>query len=469
MIRIFLPLVLILLLSPRVLWAGAEEDANRLFVLSVQMYRASTGEIDAARRVDLLTAAREKLDKVTRNFRNTRIARELAKGEPIGNFAVGNLERDLQVAEKLLPGSGAHGLCPREFSSECLIDWALGIGRGIETADTREWVLEYMARALARTGRVSYATDLANFEIRSTLYQGAALALIATVLANDGNISDALELAGDIENADYRSRALGGISVAQANFGRFDEALDLLSRIEKSKGRDHATGRIAVAFAQKARFEKALDMAGAIDTESIAAWTLGDIALELTKAGKEEMAATIFEKARGLALRAAATGGGTSGLIEVVASLADSGLFPDAVILAQEIENEFTALWALMEIADAHARANRFDEARRVLPTARGNFFQARGLANIAKLQHLAGLRNKAAATFKQSLEYARGEEKTRLRGWVLGEIAAALVVAGREADANRIFTEALIVLQTNKSKLKRAMSLVDVLAALAP
>lgn len=308
MIRVFLPLVLILLLSPWVAWAGAEEDANRLFVQSVGMYRASTGEFDTARRVDLLKAARAKLGQVAGNFRNTRIARELASGKPVGDFAVGNVERDLEIAEKLLPGSGAHGLCPKDFSTDCLVKWALDISRGIETADTREWVLEYAARALARTGRVSRAIDLANIEISSTLYRGAALALIATELAKDGRISEALELTGKIENADYRSRALGGISITQANAGRFEEALDLLSRTEEGGPRDHAAGRIAVAYAQDGRFQMALDMAGAVKNRSVAAWTLGDIALELTKAGKGEQAAEIFGEARGLALRTADEG-----------------------------------------------------------------------------------------------------------------------------------------------------------------
>ena len=51
----------------------------------------------------------------------------------------------------------------------------------------------------------------------------------------------------------------------------------------------------------------------------------------------------------------------------------------------------------------------------------------------------------------------------------MLGEIAAALVLAGREPEANTVFAEALIVLEADNFELKRALSLVDVLAALAP
>jgi len=105
-----------------------------------------------------------------------------------------------------------------------------------------------------------------------------ALARIAVVQAELGEIGPALQIAMSIKNNLSRDGALAGIARAQAKAGNVEEAVQTIANQDYPSG-DSAFREIAVAQAESGDVETALQTADAIERESTRAVTLRDVAV----------------------------------------------------------------------------------------------------------------------------------------------------------------------------------------------
>jgi tetratricopeptide (TPR) repeat protein len=101
-----------------------------------------------------------------------------------------------------------------------------------------------------------------------------------------GTLSQALELAQQVENAIAKANTLNDIASAYVRAGKTSQALEIAQQIEHAATKQYLLREIAMALSTSGGFEQALDVAQQIEPGTIKAITLSGIALAEVDAEK---------------------------------------------------------------------------------------------------------------------------------------------------------------------------------------
>lgn len=132
-----------------------------------------------------------------------------------------------------------------------LIDAVLGARELARTGPSGSANLHNLVSAFARLDEVDEAVATID-ELEDAQERASALSNLASLLALNGDIDRAMEIATELQSSSSNSylvgNSLGAIAAAHATEGNVDEALDLVKRIEDPGIRATALARIAVSL-----------------------------------------------------------------------------------------------------------------------------------------------------------------------------------------------------------------------------
>lgn len=187
------------------------------------------------------------------------------------------------------------------------------LARALYAAGQQERAAEMVAEARAQAGRI-YSVPM----------RAAALASLSTDLAEAGRLPEAEEVAKECGDHNDRARALSAIGQALAKAGRFEDALERALMIRQNRNPVERSAAIARVVAAAA-------VAGKVPS--------------------------------GVAIMTAATGNPRDQLA-VVEGFAGAGRAETASAAAGEIKDADSIAWAWWHVAQAFARARKFEQAR---------------------------------------------------------------------------------------------------------
>jgi hypothetical protein len=280
-----------------------------------------------------------------------------------------------------------------------------------------------LLRVARRTigGLPSQARRLARMFIRSS-YRVAVLEKLVDEHACAGDVTTAIELAAEIEEAHGQGRALGTVVRFLARSERFAEALDLARGIEPTFACDSALADIATSLAMAGRFDEATSINRRLSPPA-REHNSSRIAAGLACAGRVddalEIAATLDGDERDHVLE------------HVVRAYVEDGRSAEALAAARAIEFRDAHTRALMLVAAHRIRTGRIGEAWALADDPA--FHIARDDILYAMSTTDAGTRPYAAV-----VALATMIADPNIRGAAQGAIAEALAEAGRYIEALR-------------------------------
>jgi len=190
-----------------------------------------------------------------------------------------------------------------------LVDSAYSLCKMIGESRLRARALAKVAGALANVGLTDRAREAADaaedagWQIDARLWRAEALAEVAATLANSGLVSWALRLSKRIEEGRSQSYALYAVVDGLLNDGNICDAKELVGQIDNSRLRALGQVRIAAALASGGFVEQARVMFHCAE-ESVSRddgfgwrqWVLVDVAKELFRAGVIERGSIMVER-----------------------------------------------------------------------------------------------------------------------------------------------------------------------------
>ena len=190
-----------------------------------------------------------------------------------------------------------------------LVDSAYSLCKMIGESRLRARALAKVAGALANVGLTDRAREAADaaedagWQIDARLWRAEALAEVAATLANSGLVSWALRLSKRIEEGRSQSYALYAVVDGLLNDGNICDAKELVGQIDNSRLRALGQVKIAAAlasggFVEQARvmFDCAEESVSRDDGFGWRQWVLVDVAKELFRAGVIERGSIMVER-----------------------------------------------------------------------------------------------------------------------------------------------------------------------------
>lgn len=366
--------------------------------------------------------------------------------------------------------------------------------------------LQRMAVALARMERFSVACALAELITEDGVRRGHALQQIAVAQADAGLFEDAHATAHRIEYFWSRGGALREVAIKLAATGSDEDALSIAKEIEDFDHRLRCFLGMAKFFELEGRtspsetaygqaFATAWSRACAYDR----GWSLAEVGLELTRAGRLDQARRAFDESQtairaiehewnrdvafGHLARSTAAAGQhaeafqvahqiqnhahrTKTLTEVVTSLAEAGHFtealatswsvlclheiaaacanaghfPEAVEIAERIEDSWRRSIALSSVARSLCSAGDLCQARELILQITSPQWKAKALVRLAAAMARAGSAAQSEVVYMEACETAMSIDAAGSnRSDTLSELAAALTEAGYLERARQV------------------------------
>jgi tetratricopeptide (TPR) repeat protein len=474
--------------------------------------------------------AKRFLDEVRKRWEGANLAELGVWQGEMAAFLLGELEQiegAIEVAGLVLDDK-SKGKLATSWASKELFDQALKVAEGIEIWVWRADALREIAGEMAKAGMVERAKEVFDqaLEVAEGIWirewRANALREIAGEMARAGMFERALEVAEGIGMWEWRVMALGEIAGEMAKAGMverakevFDQALKSAERIEDAWWRANALGEIAEGMAKagmveraKEVFDQALKVAEGIKDTEDQANALSAIAAEMAKAGMLDQALEVVERAveglvegldvreqvealvgiaegmakAGMAERAKevfkqaeqvlkAAGGdvgiwGEEALMTIVGGIARTGMFDQALKVAEGIKRAGVRAEALSAIAEGMAKVGMIDWAKEVfeqaLKVAEGiKGARAEALREITEEMAKAGM-------FDQASQVAEGIEDAENRARALREIAGEMAKAGMVERAKEVLDQALKVAERIEDAQDRAMALREIAVEMA-
>ena len=222
----------------------------------------------------------------------------------------------VEWAQKILELSDFSSICS-DFQVDAvvalldvgLVDSAYSLCKTIGESRLRARALAKVAGALANVGLTDRAREAADaaedagWQIDARLWRAEALAEVAATLANSGLVSWALRLSKRIEESRSQSYALYAVVNGLLNDGNICDAKELVGQIDNSRLRALGQVKIAAAlasggFVEQARvmFDCAEESVSRDDRFGWRQWVLVDVAKELFRAGVIERGSIMVER-----------------------------------------------------------------------------------------------------------------------------------------------------------------------------
>ncbi len=345
--------------------------------------------------------------------------------------AQGETERGLQIAQSL----------EREQDKAVLLAEAGAVEEALQIAETLEGrekteILASITTALARTGKLDQALDLAN-SIQKNYFQGFAFWNIVKHLIEVEQWEQALEVAQVVqdnynqENADAEFsssshlQAFFEIAVALTDTGKLEQALQVTELIDDEfKGfKAPVLGSIALEFAKEGKFEQALEIVRGTESN----YDDSQIGIELAKAGKLRSARQIAESLQEDYSK-------TEVLSVIAIQLTNSGKLAEAIQIAQSPKDERNQGLIFGSIAKVLARAGQLDEA-----------LQLTQQAPISEKNEITGkvAEGLIVNNFDGAVNIFQSLEDNPRKYWIARNMAVALAVDG-QVDKALYFSESL-------------------------
>ena len=197
-----------------------------------------------------------------------------------------------------------------------LVDSAYSLCKTIGESRLRARALAKVAGALANVGltdrarEVADAAEDAGWQIDARLWRAEALAEVAVTLANSGLVSWALRLSKRIEEGRSQSYALYAVVNGLVNDGNICDAKEVVGQIDNSRLRALSQVKIATALASggfveqaQVMFDCAEESVSRGDGFGLRQWVLVDVAKELFRAGVIERGSIMVERIHDPSLR----------------------------------------------------------------------------------------------------------------------------------------------------------------------
>ena len=187
------------------------------------------------------------------------------------------------------------------------IDQAENIARTITDPDLQAWALSSLVRVLVEAGRTDRAKQLATTidtltrTITGALRRTPALSYLAQALAHTGRIVQAENIARTITRPDTRSETLAALAHAAAQAGHIDRAESIARAIPHPYWQAETLTELVRTLAQAGRTDRAHHLATTITDPLWKTEALSALARSLAEAGHRDEAARIATTAERLA------------------------------------------------------------------------------------------------------------------------------------------------------------------------
>lgn len=329
-------------------------------------------------------------------------------------------------------------------------DQALGIAQAI---DDPTWVpraligvAEHCAEAKEADKAAEILTQALQVaeKIEDADTRASAHSVIAGTYSEAGLVEQAVQLANAAERPAQKRDALTRIAICCAEKGQSDQALKVAEMIPSGPEKDFAARRIAQSLAIEGKCDRALEVAETIQQGHPKAIALMAIAHKYIEFDEKEKAEEVLSNA----LQAAKSIRGEyeierDVLIELIAQLyAQAGYYDRALEIADPIEVH-DRVWAFLRIASACAKAGLTDRACEIIPKAIAaaeerllRYLCARVCARAGQVYAEAGQPDKARETLSRALRHATQADTPSEKASVIGEIAELTVEAGLIGEA---------------------------------
>jgi len=297
------------------------------------------------------------------------------------------------------------------------------------------------------------------------------LSFLASLLAQTGQVEEALQVARAIEEPDEKARALSRVASSLAQTGRpeeagaiLEEAFEVARTIREPWEQAKALSSVASSLAQMGQLEEALEVARTIEKPDEKAEALSSITSYLAQMGQIKKAGATIEEALQVAMAIEQPSEKAEALPSIASSLAQAGQPEEALEVARTIEEPWHKVRALSSIASAFAQAGRLDEAIDVAGAIEWPFWKAKAFPSIASALAQTGQVEKARAVLKEALQIVRTTEGPKAEA--LSSIASSLAQVGQVEEARAILKEALQTARTIEGP--EAKALASIASALA-
>lgn len=469
--------------------ANEEQDAARLLAEAERLFKEfdDANEMAPRRRAEILNGVLARLDEIVEQYPGSRLAVELVSGQ-IVSYSINPpaIKQDLRVLAAVKAArpdfDSSWKKCRRAPTTECLLDRALVLGRGLGRNFQRRFYMSEIIATLALSGhdghaRKAYAEVL--IDVLSTEHhrirdiQGVrvvrelgragwvregrllaskiiereerdeAMAHVAGAIAKAGQHDEAIETALTIQDENTRAEALTLISTALTETGKPDEAEKALAQaISLAVGsteryeREVVMIQIAGALVAAGRVDDALRHLENVGDLKTRAYLLWDIATIQANKGQFADADESVELIQETTIRNLA-------MIEVIEVLAESGRYTDAFGKLTANSEDFDPVDVTISHARIEAIGGNFGEALKISKKIEHDLRRVNVLLFVSEAMRGAGQVAEANTILADALDTTRNSDDDAAVIVALSHVAAAFADAGRVEEANAIFAEA--------------------------
>jgi len=326
---------------------------------------------------------------------------------------LGKINRAVAAAQSKADGltrSGALATVCSALARTGFVDWAEELALTITDEDRQADELSQIAQIVAYSGDVDRAVTIAStitdvarpWRSFAEINQAQALIAIANTVARNGDIDRAITMAHTIVDDSYRADALQAIAQTVALSGEIDRAETIASTITK-------------------RFQKARALA-----------TIGPI---IAQTGDLQHGTELIDRAERLA-NAEGNSWAVAAIAEAAAKIGD---IDRAETIAHAISDDSHQANALSTVVEIVARTGDIDQARKIAQTIREGSYRARALSGIANVVAGVGDVDRAEAI---ALTITDGRRRAEALGLIAKTVARSGDIDRAECVANTIPAE---------------------------
>ncbi len=311
-------------------------------------------------------------------------------------------------------------------------DRALEVSQIID--ESLRWrALGDIAIELAAAGKVKQSLTLVESVDQ---YQDELLSVIASKLAETGQIDAALELSEKRNDGEYQTNILGGVAVGLASNGELSRALEIVEGIEDESVKVSVMGQIAYDLVEAEKFAQGMEITQTLHKSASKtnskAFALQRIAIALATAKQFDSALEVVEMLNFESEdeNPIAISGLRSSVLRIIAtSQAEAGNIDEALKMAEPIPIGDR----ILVINEVNRSLIKSGETNRAIELAQSldQVYIESALGNIAIA--LAG-----EGQVDEGLEIARSLKESQ-QVWVMGGIVEALVEQGKINQAEEL------------------------------
>ncbi len=296
----------------------------------------------------------------------------------------------------------------------------------------QSWLLGNIAVALAEDGQLSEGLQIAK-KIPDTSRKNSALNQIAYQFTEAGKLSDALEV---VKLLDSNSDALQGIADKYADIGKFAEALEIAQRIQDGGSKNRALANIATSYGKARKFSDGLQIAQKIEYEDLKNSALTNIAIDLAVAGRMADALQLIQVFDDYSKKIA--------VVDIAIKLAEIGQFSRDLPIDQTLTEDDEKGYVLAAVVTKLAAAGNFDDASKIAQTIEMKYFQVIALSGVSTYYERGKKRELAKNILKQGFQIAKTIENPQHQAEIFGIIAAKYMESGERELGKSILGQSL-------------------------